>query len=59
MGNVANQDLISKPGAIFLKLQKVSITFIARQYLLFLLMRPDLPALTVAERRQDASRGAP
>jgi len=43
MGNMADQDMVSQPGAIFIKLQKVSIAFIARHYLFFLLMRPDIP----------------
>ena len=33
----------SQPGAIFLELWKVSIAFIARQYLFFLLMWPGHP----------------
>jgi hypothetical protein len=37
MGNMADQDMILQPGAIFIELWKVSIAFIARQYLLFLL----------------------
>jgi hypothetical protein len=41
MGNMADQDMILQPGAIFIKLGKVSIAFIARQHLFFLLIRPD------------------
>jgi hypothetical protein len=38
MGNMADQDMVLQPGAIFLELWKVSIAVIARQYLLFLLI---------------------